>query len=274
MTTQALHELAARGIDVVFMRKSGRLSCTLRAAQSQSVFLRLAQYQRYLDETYRLDFAKALIHAKIASQIQWATAQKWETGEEDWRVTVEQIKTLMESIASRNTLDELRGVEGSASRLYFQLFGMRMKRLSFSGRSRRPAKDPANALLKLGYAFLRNKCLSLLDMQGLDCGLGFLHGLRYGRESLALDVMEPFRSPVVDRLVARLANLGMIREEHFRSDNKIGFRLNSDGFRIFLDQYEKHMTAGNTPPRAWIRAEIMRVRRAILEGTPYHMMEA
>ena len=183
VTTQALHALAARGVDVAYMRRNGLLSFTLHAAPADSIFLRLAQYQRYMDEAYRLDFAKALISAKIASQIQWVTSQHWETYEENWQDSVEQMQRLRESIESRSTLDELRGVEGSASRVYFHLFGIRMKRLPFSGRSRRPAQDPANALLNLGYAFLRNECVALLEAHGLDCGLGFLHGVRYGRES-------------------------------------------------------------------------------------------
>lgn len=125
-------------------------------------------------------------------------------------------------------------------------------------------------MLNLGYAFLRNECLALLEAQGLDVSLGFLHGVRYGRESLALDVMEPFRSPVVDHLVARLVNLGMIREEHFLSDSKIGFRLNPDGFRIFLEQYETQMTTNDSARRERLRTEIVSIRHAILEGTPYH----
>ena len=269
VTTQTLHALAARGVDLAFMRRNGRLSFTLHAAQADSIFLRLAQYQRYLDETYRLDFAKALIHAKITSQIQWAMIQRGESVDEDWQEGIEQQKRLKESINSRHTLDELRGVEGSASRIHFNLFGVHMKRLPFHGRSRRPALDPANALLNLGYAFLRNECVALLEAHGLDCGLGFLHGVRYGRESLALDVMEPFRAIVVDRLVARLANLGMIKEEHFLTDEQTGFRLNPDGFRVFLAQYEKHMTDGDPTPRMRIRMEVENIRRAILEGKPY-----
>jgi CRISPR-associated protein Cas1 len=201
VSTQALHSLAAWGVDVAYMRRNGLVSFTLHAAPADSIFLRLAQYQRYLDEAYRLDFSKALITAKIASQIQWITTQRGETAEEDWHESVEQMRALVASIANRSTLDELRGVEGSASRIYFHVFGMHMKHLSFSGRSRRPAQDQANALLNLGYAFLRNECASLLQNQG----------------------------------------------------------------------YEKQMTEGDQPPRTRIRAEVEKIRRAILEGTSYRV---
>ena len=113
VSTQTLHALAARGVDVAYMRRNGLLSFSLHAAIADSIFLRLAQYQRYLDEKYRLDFAKALISAKISSQIKWVTAQHWETYGENWQDSVEQIRRLKESVESRTTLDELRGVEGS-----------------------------------------------------------------------------------------------------------------------------------------------------------------
>ena len=83
--------------------------------------------------------------------------------------------------------------------------------------------------------------------------------------------MEPFRAVVADHLAARLANLGMIKEEHFQPDAQTGFKLNADGFRIFLEHYEKRMTEGEPSPRAWIRMEIQSIRRAILEGIPYRV---
>jgi CRISPR-associated protein Cas1 len=58
---------------------------------------------------------------------------------------------------------------------------------------------------------------ALLEGAGLDPYLGFLHQVDYGRPSLALDLMEPFRHPVADRLVLTLVNRGMITAEDFRS---------------------------------------------------------
>lgn len=51
-----------------------------------------------------------------------------------------------------------------------------------------------------------HEAAALLEGLGLDPYLGFLHQMGYGRVSLALDVMEPFRAPVADRLVLKLFN--------------------------------------------------------------------
>ena len=51
---------------------------------------------------------------------------------------------------------------------------------------------------------------ALLEGAGLDPYLGFLHQVDYGRPSLALDLIEPFRHPVADRLVLKLVNLRVL----------------------------------------------------------------
>src|SRR5690606_41413496 len=85
----------------------------------------------------------------------------------------------------------------------------------FHGRSRRPAKDPVNALLNYGYALLRAEITGALQAAGLDPYIGFLHRERYGRESLSFDLMEAFRSILVDNLVVKVINQGMIQPTDF-----------------------------------------------------------
>ena len=241
VTTQALYAFSAQGINVVYLSANGRIKCTIASTKSDNVFLRLAQYQRVTDAAYRLQFAKAIVYAKVSSQLRMIRTQKWE-GAFDWHSVCCDLETLRASVENRITVNELRGVEGTASRMYFTCFARRMTKLPFGGRSRKPAKDEANALLNLGYTLLTNECVSLLDACGFDCGLGFVHGVVYGRQSLALDIIEPFRVDTIDRLVMRLCNLGTMSAESFTTDPVIGYRLTPEGFRLFLDQYEKHMT--------------------------------
>ena len=75
-----------------------------------------------------------------------------------------------------------------------------------NGRSRRPPLDPVNALLSFVYALLLRDCVAALTAAGLDPDVGFLHADRPGRPSLALDLLEEFRTLVADRLVLALIN--------------------------------------------------------------------
>ena len=56
------------------------------------------------------------------------------------------------------SLESIRGIEGTAARLYFQHFASMIKidglDFSFDSRNRRPPRDPINALLSFGYGCL------------------------------------------------------------------------------------------------------------------------
>ncbi|EQD68443.1 CRISPR-associated protein Cas1, partial [mine drainage metagenome] len=118
---------------------------------------------------------------------------------------------LIDSVRSAETLLAL---EGAAAKTYFAHFGGLLKgedeggtvRFDFAARNRRPPADPVNALLSFLYAILSKDATVTLQSVGFDPMLGFLHRPRYGRPSLALDLMEEFRPLVVDSAVLSLIN--------------------------------------------------------------------
>lgn len=139
-----------------------------------------------------------------------------------------------------STVDSLRGLEGAASGVYFGQFGKMVAPVGFPGRKMRPSTDPANALLSLGYVLVGNELGSLLEARGFDPAIGFLHGVRYGRQSLALDMVEPFRQPLVDRLTLRLLNLRQITPDDFEGSAK-GLRLREEPIKRYFELYEEQL---------------------------------
>ena len=111
--------------------------------------------------------------------------------------------------------EELLGIEGSAARVYFQHFAGMIKldepgtssarapefTFDFNQRNRRPPRDPVNALLSLAYSVLSKDLTIVCHTVGFDPFLGFYHQPRFGRASLALDLMEPFRPLIADSAV-------------------------------------------------------------------------
>ena len=142
------------------------------------------------------------------------------------------------------TLDSLNGVEGSAAHFYFQAFPLLLKAegIDFPGRKRRPPPDPVNAILSFGYTLLTSRIQSILDASGFDPYLGFLHRVDYGRPSLALDLLEPFRAPLVDRFAVRLFNLKILKPDDFDTTETSGARLKHDAMKRFFLQWEKQLT--------------------------------
>lgn len=116
-------------------------------------------------------------------------------------------------------IDSLRGVEGDAAATYFNVFDQLLLRdkevFCFHERSRRPPKDPVNALLSFVYMLLANMCANAAEAVGLDSYVGFLHRDRPGRTSLALDLMEELRPCMADRFVLTLVNNRVVTPKDF-----------------------------------------------------------
>ena len=144
------------------------------------------------------------------------------------------------------------GVEGVAAKGYFGVFDELILRdkegFQFDGRNRRPPLDPVNAMLSFCYTLLTNEIASALETVGLDPYIGFLHQVRPGRKSLALDLLEELRAPVADRFVLSQINLGTITREDFQIKENGAFILQDDGRQKFLSAWQKHKQESLTHP--------------------------
>ncbi len=142
------------------------------------------------------------------------------------------------------------GVEGAASRDHFATLGKILgPTWSFVQRRRRPPPDPVNALLSFGYTLLTREAAAAVELAGLDPGVGFLHEMRRGRPSLALDLMEEFRPLIVDHLVIGLCTSGKLSPSGFTAqDEGKGCRMDREALHTFLAAYERRMlTVANHP---------------------------
>jgi CRISP-associated protein Cas1 len=132
---------------------------------------------------------------------------------------VHRLDHLLRRLPYETDLDTLRGIEGEGGRLYWAAFPSLLAggdpQITFTGRSRRPPTDPMNALLSFLYTLLVHDIRAALEGQGLDPQVGYLHRDRPGRPSLALDMMEEFRSVLADRLALTLINRGQLRAQGF-----------------------------------------------------------
>ena len=128
-------------------------------------------------------------------------------------------------LETADTIDSMRGIEGSAASIYFRVFDHMMKtednEMLFEKRSRRPPENRTNALLSFVYMLLKNDVQSALESVGIDPAAGYLHTLRPGRPSMALDLMEELRSPLCDRFVISLINLKQIKSDCFIVDGGV-----------------------------------------------------
>src|SRR4051794_3868188 len=228
-----------RGVAVSFLSENGRFLARINGPVSGNVLLRREQYRRADDPTASAALARSVIAAKVANSrtvILRALRDRPEsTGAERLKAAATQLAQGLAALKEGIPLDNLRGLEGTAARVYFEVFDdlitQQKDGFFFRERSRRPPLDNVNALLSFQYTLLRHDVEAALESVGLDPAVGFLHRDRPGRPSLALDLMEELRAFLADRLTLSLINLQQIRAE--------GFRTNESGGVIMDDETRK-----------------------------------
>ena len=242
ISTQTVQELCRRGIPVVYLSTGGWYYGMTVGTMHKNVELRLHQYRVASDKEQSLSIARRFISSKIRN----CRTMLRRNGSKIAAETLRQLRESANTAEIVSSAEELLGVEGNAARVYFQSFSSMIKtagireHFDFSTRNRRPPLDPVNAMLSLAYSLLTKDLAVALFSVGFDPHLGFFHRPRYGRPSLALDLMEEFRPIVADSTVINVINNGIIRESDFIGRG-LGVALKSDARRQFILAYERRM---------------------------------
>lgn len=245
VTSDAVHLCVERGVAVSWMTAGGALRGRLVPEAPRSADLRLLQYAAHAGVEGRLSRARGVAAAKARNAA--AVLGDLRSNDADnpaYAPAAARLRALAQDAERAAEAASLLGYEGTAARTYFDALGAAFKgEIGFSGRAQRPAPDPANALLSFGYVLLGSRLAGLIEARGLDPALGFFHEVRPGRPSLALDLLEELRHPIVDRFVLRACNLRIFKPAMFESDpdRPGGVRMTRDGLKRFFAEWEKHL---------------------------------
>ncbi len=231
LTTPALHALFERRIPVHYLSVRGQSYGSALADPGKNSLLRLAQYRLWGDLPRRFAVAQQCVAGKLANmrtlllrtarnrppdaatQLAAAAATLARTRTQVLALTVPPAPDPADRM---HGLGSLLGLEGQGSAAYYGAFAALLRDdWGFSGRYKRPPPDPVNALLSLGYVVLTKQVQSLIAAVGLDVGVGVLHQPGYGKPTLALDLVEPFRPIIVDSVVLTLLNTRQVTPGDF-----------------------------------------------------------
>jgi CRISPR-associated protein Cas1 len=235
-----------RGVAVSFLTERGRFLARMEGKTSGNVLLRREQYRRADDPAASAALARSVIAAKIANSrtvlLRALRDRPDSAGAEVLKAAAAQMGQHLAALKEGVPLDTLRGLEGTAARVYFEVFDelitQQKESFFFRQRSRRPPLDNVNALLSFLYTLLRHDVEAALETVGLDPAVGFLHRDRPGRASLALDLMEEQRAFLADRLALSLVNLRQIDAAGFRTDESGGVVMDDATRKTVLVAYQ------------------------------------
>ncbi len=231
------------GISLSFHSDNGKFYGRIYGAVNGNVLLRRKQYG-IIGKSDSVEIVRNILRGKIinSKNTLMRAARGTSNDEEN---SLRKAACLLEEqlllLETADTIDSMRGIEGSAASIYFRVFDYMMKtednKMLFEKRSRRPPENRTNALLSFVYMLLKNDVQSALESVGIDPAAGYLHTLRPGRPSMALDLMEELRSPLCDRFVISLINLKQIKSDSFIVDGGV-FNLKDDVRKLVIKEWQ------------------------------------
>ena len=243
VSTPLIGFCAEHGISLVFLTEHGQFLARVEGSVSGNVLLRKRQYESLHEPVFVNTFVRDLLMAKLRNSkcvLLRAARTTQEDGVPLYR-PAERLGEQAQALARADAVDSMRGIEGAAATIYFSCFDQILGAgcpFRFETRSRRPPRNEVNAVLSFVYTLLCRETRSAMESIGLDPAAGYLHTLRPGRPSFALDLMEELRGPLCDRFVLTLFHRKQLSAAHFEKNEEAVF-LNEKGRRTVLAAWQK-----------------------------------
>lgn len=218
LSSATLASLANAGIGVLALGgRDGQRMAHLLGAPGKDIGRRITQVRRLQDTAFCHAWCQRVVHGKLHAQQRLLHSALQQRGDlrKPLLDAIATITAARDALSSSADVNSLRGLEGAGAAAFFRAYThLFPASLDFHARRRRPPPDPVNAVLSLGYTLLLGLAVEAAHASGLDPAIGYLHTPYRGRQSLACDLMEPWR-PWVDQLTWTLFRERALGAEHF-----------------------------------------------------------
>jgi len=231
LNTSFLNFIAQNKIVIHFFNFYGYYSGSfIPREENISGHLIIKQVEHYLDNNKRISLAKKFVEA--ASYNMKRNFEKREGFEEE----VKKMEELIKNISNCNNINELMSIEAHIRKIYYDCIE-RETNWEFERRSIRPPHNPLNAMISFGNSLVYAQILKEIYETPLNPTISYLHEPFERRYSLALDIAEIFKPILSDRLILKLINLNIIKEEHFEKSLNFVY-LKEEGRKIFVKFFD------------------------------------
>ena len=241
-----------------------------------SGYMILHQAEHYLAEEKRLNIARAFVDGAVKNIIK--VLSYYQNRGIDLKAITSMIENISQGIQNALSNEELMATEGNIREQYYKAFDLILnnEHFVFEARTKRPPHNRLNALISFGNTLLYTTVLSEIYQTHLDPRIGFLHSTNFRRFTLNLDVAEIFKPIVVDRIIFKLVNKGIIKAKHFE-ERLGGIVLNEKGRELFVKEFDerlkttiRHRGLGrNVSYRRLIRMELYKIEKHLMGDEEY-----
>jgi len=239
LSAGARERLLTLGISTTFLTWNHRYLGNLVPTSLLDAERIVAHVKAVEDATFRIAIARQIVAGKLDNMKALLTRFNREDNIERIAALIERILTIKIGLPTIDSIPGLMGAEGAATAAYYEGWSdLLPDNVTFTTRERRPATDPTNSLLSLGGAVLTGLATAALAEARLIPSLGFLHSHDGARPSLALDLIEEFRAPVVEQLALELLRRGRLTPDDFESGDDGSLLLSRAGRATYFEALE------------------------------------
>ena len=198
----------------------------------------IAQVKAFANLKHRIKIAKQILKGASYNMLQ--NLKYYNRRGKNLDKAIEKILSLSGFIPEAKAIDELMGIEGNIRKTYYKGFNKILKDFVIEGRNYRPPIDPVNALISFGNMMCYSQTLRSIHQTQLNPTISYLHSPGDRRYSLALDIAEIFKPILVDRVIFKVLNKGMIKLDDF--DSQLASVILKDKARkIFISAFEERL---------------------------------
>ena len=245
MSTALMAFCGQHDITLTFLGTNGEFCGRVCGQVSGNVLLRKRQYDSLNDPQFTATVVRNILFGKIRNSkdvlLRYARTVSSPKSADALREAARKLSGMAEQLTEMTDINAMRGIEGAAANAYFSVFDCILNGTNgfvFETRSKRPPLNEVNAVLSFVYTLMTHDCRSALETVGLDPAAGYLHTLRPGRSSFALDLIEELRAPLCDRFVISLIHKGQLSQKDFIRETG-AVMLNEKGRRAVIGAWRE-----------------------------------
>ncbi len=246
ITTQAMQFCLQESIPIFLLSGRGRYYGVVDSFETDPVLLHRDQFKRVENADFCLGLAREFVRGKLSNCRLILNRQARKRDAPAFAESADTLKLIIKQLDQAESLDQLRGYEGSGARIYFAAIAQTLSTSwGFNKRLRQPPTDPINAMLSYGYTLLFYNTYSLIRARGLNPHVGYLHSLRAGHPALVSDIIEEFRAVIVDAVVLKLVLNDQVSPDDFETspDGSGACLLNSNARSVFIRSLESKLNS-------------------------------
>lgn len=256
-TPQALDHALSTNTVVCYVDGYGETRGVVASSLAPNAKRHLAQASTVLDEARRLDLARILVRGRVRNQralLRKLTRERDQVTAPVTKAIAELTRMIGRGDASRirhaASVAKVMGYEGAAAAVFWRAVSALSHPDFRFGKRERQDPDPANIALNfLSWLLHRDITVAVLKA-GLHPGFGALHATDDRRDACVYDLMEEFRTHMVEGLFVYLTNRRMLRSDMFGQE-KAGWRMKRVGAEAIIKAYEARAAALVTwPPKS------------------------